>query len=220
MSASETDSVGLVPVSTPHAQKSIPHQLAAAITRLARAHAGRVVVACIGLALLASFGGGTPPVDGTSGEYKLKAAFVYNFTKYVKWPDRAFAHDNDPIVVAVLGQDPFKGELDDALRDKTIGTHKLVVQRFKTFDDLAPCHLLFVPATEASKLPKIREHYENSTTLLVGESDRFAARGGAIGFYIQDKKVRFEINPAATARAGVEVSSQLLKLARVVKEEG
>jgi hypothetical protein len=78
---------------------------------------------------------------------------------------------------------------------------------------------LFVAPTETSKLPKIRDHYPDWTPLLVGDSERFANRGGAIGFQIEDKKVHFEINPEAAKRAGLELSSQLLKLARIVKDE-
>ena len=169
--------------------------------------------------LLCAVLGSAASSDGTGSEYQLKAAFLYNFTKYVKWPERSFESATSPIVVAVVGQDPFGRTLDEALHDKTVGTRKLEVRRFKGIDDLAPCQLLFVSAAEAQRLQKIREHYAGSTTLLVGDTERFAGHGGAIGFYIEEKKVRFEVNPEATKRAELDVSSQLLKLARIVKEE-
>jgi hypothetical protein len=162
---------------------------------------------------------GAGGVDGAASEYELKAAFLFNFTKYVKWPERAFADEHSPIVIAVVGTDPFGHALDDVVREKSVGGRKFDVRRFKTVDDLDACHLLFVAPSESARLSKIREHYTGEATLLVGDTDHFAGRGGAIGFYIEDKKIRFEINTDATKRATLDLSSQLLKLARIVKDD-
>mgnify|MGYP001607961648 FL=1 len=166
--------------------------------------------------LLASSRPASAPAE--NDEYTVKAAFLYNFTKYVKWPADALEKEDTPIVVAVLGTDPFGKKLDDAFKGKLIGKHPLSIVRWKTIDELSACHLLFVPATEAERLGKIVDHYAKSHTLLVGEFEGFAEHKGCLNFYIEDKKVRFEANAAAAKRAELEISPQLLKLARLVKE--
>ena len=171
------------------------------------------------LALFCTSAVGAALLDTTGSEYQVKAAFLFNFTKYVKWPESAFDNERSPIVVAVVGDDPFGRLLDEALHDKAIGARKYEVRRFKTAEDLEACHVLFVSASESTKIAKIGEHYASTSTLLIGDTEHFAVRGGAIGFYFEDKKTRFEINTDATKRATLELSSQLLKLARIVKDE-
>jgi hypothetical protein len=205
-------------VSPPHAPRAFHLRAASIAARLVRARALRAWVALCALALLCT-SAAVARVDGPGNEYQVKAAFLFNFTKYVKWPECAFENERSPIVVAVVGTDPFGRLLDDALHDKTVGSRKFEVRRFKSSDDLQACHVLFVAPSEVPRLAKICEHYAGSNTLLVGETDHFAGRGGAIGFYIEDKKVRFEINTDAIKRASLELSSQLLKLARIVKDE-
>ena len=155
----------------------------------------------------------------TAQEHQVKAAFLLNFVKYVKWPAHAFEQPDAPLVIAVLGTDPFGKVLDDTLRDKTVGSRKLEVRRFKSLQELSTCHLLFVAASEAPKLAKIVEALGKKPVLLVGETEKFASAGGCIGFYVEDKKVRFEFNLESSKRFELEVSSQLLKLARIVKDE-
>jgi len=167
---------------------------------------------------LGGVGSSAQPADST--EYEVKAAFLFKFTTYVKWPDRAFEKPVSPIVVAVVGPDPFGRALDDAFKEKAVGSRKVQVARFKTSAELGACHLLFVASQEAPKLSKILEQLATKPVLVVGESDGFATKGGCINFVLEDKKMRFEINPDAAKRAEVEISSQLLKLARIVKEEG
>jgi len=154
-----------------------------------------------------------------SKEFQVKAAFLFNFAKYVKWPERAFAKDDSPLIVGVVGKDPFGTVLDRAFAGKSIDKHPLVVRRFRDVDKLGPCHLLFVPADEDPRTAKIAAHYAKTPTLLVGDGVEFAKKGGVIGFYLADKRVRFEINTDAAERTGVEVSSQLLKLARIVRDK-
>jgi hypothetical protein len=164
-------------------------------------------------------GGPFPTAAKTSPEYQVKAAFLFNFTKYVKWPEKAFEGEDSPLVVAVVGKDPFGSVLDETLKSKSIGKHPLVIRRFSSVDRLDACHLLFVPASEADRVKKIVQHYEGSSTLLVGEPDGFSTNGGVIRFVLADKKVRFEVNTDAAKRARVEISSQLLKLARIVTDK-
>lgn len=169
------------------------------------------LVACIGL--------GAAKTAAEVDEYQAKAAFLYNFTKYVKWPEKCFATPEAEFVVAVVGADPFGKKLDDAFKDKRVGTHPVKVVRWKTVEQLGDCHLLFVPTAEAARLEKILLACAQKNTLLVGESEGFARHKGCLSFFIEEKKMRFEVNLEAAKRAELELSPQLLKLARQVTED-
>jgi hypothetical protein len=155
-----------------------------------------------------------------SEEYKVKAAFLYNFARYVRWPSDAFVDDDAPVIVAVFGDDPFGSTLVDALAGKQIGERRFVIERIAAVDKLRPVHLLFVPDTSERDIGAIVEHYAGTSTLIVGDSLKTVEVNGSIGFFIEQKKVRFAINTAAIKRGNLEVSSQLLKLARIVGEKG
>jgi hypothetical protein len=169
------------------------------------------------VAVLALAGGSTPALSADSGaarEYKVKAAFIYNFAQFVEWPADAFASSKAPIVIGIVGDDPFDGSLENAVRDKTIGGRSLLVEHYKTAANLAPCHILFVPRSEAENVPAILQKTGNFT-LTVGETDDFCAKGGAFRFLLEDNKVRFEVNVDTIRRLRIKVSAKLLKLAKV-----
>ncbi len=197
--------------------------LRGALRTVARHHPGQgaVLASLAAVCLLAGVQAvpATPEGRDSPIEYKVKAAFLFSFTKYVKWPDGAFEKDVSPLVVAVVGKDPFGTALDETLAGKSIGRHPFVIRRFKSANELEPCHLLFVPAAEGPRTAKIAAHYAGTSTLLVGDPAHFAKTGGVVGFFIAKKRVRFEINTDAAARARIEISSQLLKLARIVRDE-
>lgn len=155
----------------------------------------------------------------TTTEYEVKAAFLLKFMGYVKWPEKSFKNAEEKFQVAVVGPDPFGRVLDDAFKDKTVAGRKLEVKRFKTVADIERCHVLFVGSLETPKLAEILEKLAGSAVLTVCESPGSASRGAVINFVIEDKKVRFEINEQAAKRRELEVSSQLLKLAKRVKDE-
>lgn len=149
-------------------------------------------------------------------EYEVKAAFLYNFGKFVEWPSAAFPNTGEYLVIGVLGENPFGTILDEAISGKTIQGKKLVVKRFTRVKDALNCHILFISSSEESRLTEILTTLANTSVLTVGEMQEFARRGGMIRFRMENNKVRFEINLAATERAGLTVRSQLLKLATVV----
>ncbi len=151
-------------------------------------------------------------------EYQVKAAFLYNFGKFVEWPGGTFKNAEAPFVIGILGKDPF-GEAIDSLRDKTISGRRLVVKRFARAGDLEPCHILFISAVEKQHLPRILSITHPWHVLTVGDTKGFVESGGVINFILLENKIRFEINVDAARRAGLKVSAQLLKLARVHKED-
>jgi hypothetical protein len=156
--------------------------------------------------------------DGVD-EYQLKAAFIGKFVKYVTWPPERLG-DSAPLVVGVLGQDPFGDKLEAAFKNRKSDERRVVVQRFPTLDGLEGAHVLFVPAQEAARLGDVVRATRDASLLLIGESADFAARGGIINFYLEGDKLRFEINTESAKRQKLKVSSDLLKLARIVSDKG
>jgi hypothetical protein len=153
----------------------------------------------------------SPPTDA-----QVKAAFLYNFGKFVTWPGTAERPDQ-PFVIGILGDDPFEETLDRTVVDRTIRGRKVSVRRFQSAPDaVAHSQLLFVSASEAGRLADILRASSHANVLTVSDLDRFTVSGGMIGFHIEDKRVRFDINVAAAEAAGLTMSSQLLKLARSV----
>jgi uncharacterized protein DUF4154 len=154
-------------------------------------------------------------------EYQVKAAFLYNFVKFVDWPASAFPPTGDAVVIGVIGNDPFGGILDQVLQGKTCcHDRKLVVRRFERIEHVSECHVLFISSSEEARLADILQILNGASVLTVGEMGRFAERGGMIGFQRADNKLRFEINTDAASRAGLTISSQLLKLAtRVIGKQ-
>lgn len=149
------------------------------------------------------------PLQGQS-EYDVKAAFLFNFAKYIDWP--AGALSGGSIVIGIVGRDPFGSAIDEIVRGKTIGRYGIVVRRLKWSDDLSGCHMLFVPATETdvSGLSRLA----GKPVVVVGESAGFTKRGGMINFVIESGRVRFEINVQRAKDSGLVISSKLLSLAK------
>lgn len=150
-------------------------------------------------------------------DYQIKAEFIYNFAQFIEWPGRAFASPEAPFVIAILGDDPFGHSLEQAIGDKTVGGRPVRVRRLGAGQSLSGCHLLFVSASEHGRWHDIRQRLKDASVLTVGDMERFAARGGMIGFVVDGTKVGFEVNIESAERAGLKFSSRLLSLARAVK---
>ena len=150
-------------------------------------------------------------------EYRVKAAFLYNFARFVDWPPEHSAGPDEPIVLAVLGEDPFGAILDDTVRGKTINQKPFTVRRFRSLEELEPCHVLFISRSESRRLPEILRALEYHSTLTVSDVEGFLRKGGMIHFVVEEGSVRFDINLEPAERAELAVSSQLLKVARTVK---
>ena len=150
-------------------------------------------------------------------EYEIKAAFLYNFAAFVEWPPTAFADKDSPFVVGVIGDDPFGPALEKTFRGKSVAGRPITVKRSRNVKELGACHLAFLPGGSPERSAKALESLKGTSTLTVGEHAGFAAMGGCLNFFVDGKKVRFEYNPAAAKRAQLQVSSKLLRLARVVE---
>jgi len=153
-----------------------------------------------------------------SSEYLIKAGFIYNFANLVQWPSNAFAQPDSPIVIGILGEDPFGTILDRVLQGKKVNGRSFVVKRLKSPADLKECHILFVSSSEMTRLAEAIHRVKGMPILTIGEIPGFAKRGGIINLVLEDNKVRFEVNVEAAKEADLNISSRLLALARIVQE--
>lgn len=163
-------------------------------------------------------GEGVPFADVAPTEYQVKAAFLYNFAKFVEWPATAFAASGGAMVLGVFGNDPFGTTLDRIARDQTVQGRRIIVRRANKLGDIGTCHILFVRPPDDVNLASFIRGASATGRLLVGEAEGFAQRGGVIGFFVEQRRVRFMINVSAAERAGLRVSSKLLSVARVIHE--
>ena len=151
-------------------------------------------------------------------EYDLKAIFLQRFaTPYVKWPETAFEDQTSPFVVAVLGKNPFGKNLDRLFQTTKVGEHPCKVVYYESVADLKPCHMLFVTQAHEKDLKKIGEFRKDKPILIVAESIAAAQTGAHIGFYMDKSRLRFAINPTEAKAVKLEISSELLKLAKIVE---
>ena len=150
-----------------------------------------------------------------AGEYELKAAFLYNFAKFVDWPPGTFPDPNASFRICVLGKDPFGGSLQ-AVAGEEIAGHKLTVVRGESISKPAGCQILFISRSERDQTAQVLTAVRDSPVLTVGDSPGFLEQGGVINFLLEGTKVRFEINNEAAGKAKLTISSKLLQLARRV----
>jgi hypothetical protein len=147
-------------------------------------------------------------------EYQLKAAYIYNFAQFIDWPPAAFANDSSPLVIAILGANPFGGELEQTIQGKNLNRHPLTVKEVRSPSEATNnCHILFISLSEKKRLPEIFSILRGTSVLTVGETEWFTETGGMINFVLVGTKIRFQINAEAAKRAGLKISSKLLNLA-------
>jgi hypothetical protein len=147
-------------------------------------------------------------------EYEVKAAFIYNFAKYIRWPEGSEAKKT--FRIGLIGKDPFGRILDDAVRDQSVEGRPIVLRRFESVEEVADCDILFIGASEKDNLKRILEVARKAPVLTVADMDQFAELGGMINLTTEERRVRFEMNVEAAERAGLKPGSKLLRLARIV----
>lgn len=182
----------------------------------------RLVVAIVSLS--AAIAGGAAAAHGqgeegtgVSREYAIKAAYLYQFSRYIQWPGDASGSGHAAFAIGVVEPDPFGNALDELARTKKVEGRPILVKRFTTADDYAPCQILFVPssASPAEKQAVLRKT-RGSPVLVVGEDPSFVRQGGAFSFFLEENKVRFEVNLDAARQQHLKISSKLLSLAKIV----
>lgn len=152
-------------------------------------------------------------------EYQLKAVFLFRISQFVEWPSQAFAADQAPLTICVLGEDPFGRYLDDTVSGEAANGHPMQVLRLRRVDESQACHILFVSDSELGSVGTILQALKARHVLTVSNGIPFVRRGGIVGFMLADGKVRLWINPVAASTAGLKLSSKLLRSAELVDAE-
>ncbi len=151
-------------------------------------------------------------------EIQVKAKYLYNFARFVEWPDEVFPDLQTPITIGVICEDLFGIDLDKTVEGKRINGREFQIKRFNHIEDLEYCHILFIGSCSQNDRYKIFNQLKNTCTLTVGNDDYFASDGGMIHFITEDKNIRFEINNEAAKRSGLILSPQILKMARIIAQ--
>jgi hypothetical protein len=152
-------------------------------------------------------------------EYQVKAAFLYNFAKFVEWPSQAFKSPMDPIAVCVLGHNPFGHALEELIRGKSVEGRGLAFRQVADAQEARTCQILFISSSEVKRFRSLYADLKTAGILTVGEAQGFATGGGVINFKLDGGHVRFEINLDAAEHEQLHISSKLLSLAQIVKTE-
>jgi hypothetical protein len=148
-------------------------------------------------------------------EYQVKAAFLFNFAKFVEWPAQAFNSHDEPFGICVLGPNPFGSSLDKVVQGKAVGNRQFVVREVRDAQQAGECHILFVSAAGWTRSRALLGEVNKCCVLTVGETGEFIPGGGMINLRLENARVRVEINPDAAERARLRISSKLLSLAEI-----
>lgn len=154
-----------------------------------------------------------------SPEYKLKAVYLFNFVQYVDWPENAFVNEKSPLIIGVLGVDPFGAVLDETVKDETIKGRKLEVRRYRSVSEIRECHMLFISNSEATNVSSILARLKGRSILTVSDMENFATGGGVISFMRKESKIGIRINAQAAKEGDLYISAKLLQLAEIVSTE-
>lgn len=148
-------------------------------------------------------------------EYALKAVFLYNFCRFIDWPDRAFASPDEPMVIGVVGDNPFGRLIEETVKGETVRGRRIRVEYYRRAADIGRCHVLFVNASEMNRADEIIAAVAGRSVVTVGETDAFLDRGGMIALTAEQNRVRLRINPARLRAENLAASSKLLRVAEI-----
>jgi hypothetical protein len=178
---------------------------------------------CLVTAIAATLAGLGPAAragepEPASLEYPVKAAFLFQFARFVEWPEQA-SGSAAQFEICVVGRDPFGAALERAIAGKTVDGKPLVTRAFRGADDVRPCPILYVNPEDPRQVPAILGRLGRAPSLTVGEGRDFVEAGGMVGFFVEDNRVRFAVNLGAAARGDLRLSSRLLSVAMLIRIE-
>lgn len=148
-------------------------------------------------------------------EYQVKAAFLFNFTRFIRWPATAYAAPDAPFVIGIAGNDPFGTYLDDLVSGEQLDGHRITVRRYADGQEVSGCQLLFINMNEPVKEKALLAQIARQNILTVSDADDFIKAGGMLHFYEEENKVKMEIKLAAVKAAQLDISSKLLQVAKI-----
>jgi len=151
-------------------------------------------------------------------EYPVKAAFIYQFIKFIKWPPGTLASSDNPIVIGVLGQSPILKALKSQAEENHVG-HRIIIKHVKDVSAISGLHILFISPSEKADFKPILNSVKGSGVLTVSETPDFGSMGGMVNFFIDQERVRFEINNEEIEEAELKISSKILRWAKIVRSQ-
>lgn len=154
--------------------------------------------------------------EAAPSEYQVKARLLLVFLDFVEWPADAFSSDDAPVIIGVLGEDPFGKDLDQVLRNQQVRGRPIAVRRARQAEDLLSAHLVFVSQSERNQLAEVLAILDRGPAVTLSEVNGFCRRGGILNFSIEDRKISFEANPSAARQKGIRLGAQLLKRATII----
>jgi hypothetical protein len=172
---------------------------------------------CSSLGLVALAALSAQAQAGSADEYSVKAAYLYNFAKFVEWPGEA-GSPGTPLVITVFGKDDFAAVLKQTVQGEKVNGREISVRSVSRIEDLRPCHILFLGSSNKNRLAEVLRATEGAGILTVGEADEFVQLGGVIAFVLEANKLRFEINLGAARRDRLTISAKLLGVAKGVRK--
>jgi len=154
-----------------------------------------------------------PVASASPNEYAIKSVFLYNFCHFIEWPESAFSSPKEPLIIGIVGEDPFGSLLQEAVEGETYHDRPIVIEHFRGPRDIKRCHLLFVGRSESGRVDSILAAVSGKSVVTVGETDDFLDHGGMIALPAERNRVRLRLNPAPLRQANLNVSSKLLRVA-------
>ena len=170
----------------------------------------------VALGLLCATAPGASAPPAASPEYQVKAVFLFNFAQFVEWPAQAFREATSPLIIGVLGEDPFGTYLDDLVNGEKVGGRPLAIRRYRRAEDLSGCHIVFICRSEAGHLDKIMAGLKGRSLLTVSDIETFTRQGGMVRFAMENGRVRLRINPEPAKAAELTISSKILRPGTIV----
>ena len=156
-----------------------------------------------------------PAAQPPSREYELKAVFLFNFSQFVEWPPASFSTAQAPLVIGILGKNPFGSYLEELVAGEKVNGHAVTIQYYNSVEEIRSCHILFVNLADTKKTERAIGDLRGRNILTVSDASDFSAQGGMIRFFTRENKIKFEIDLEASKAAGLTISSKLLRLAEI-----
>lgn len=156
------------------------------------------------------------PAAALSDQYRVEAVFLFNFAQFVEWPVTAFNSPTDPLLIGVLGDDPFQSYLDDLVKGEKVGERSIEIRRYQRVEDIADCHILFVCRSEAASVETTIAQLKGRSILTISDLDTFTRAGGMVRFVTENGKIRLRINVEAAKACKLTISSKIIRPATVV----
>jgi hypothetical protein len=195
-------------------QKRKPHLLSGFLQCCLKVTAKPLVVGVF----LFSLSGFIPPQKKIAvGEYEIKAVFLFNFAQFVEWPSEVLPEPNSPIIIGILGKDPFGPFLEETIEGEKINGRPIEIQRYTSVKQIKDCHILFIDPAVTPRLDNMLHELKGKEILTVSDGSNFIKQGGMVRFIKESNKIRLQINLSAVKASDITISSKLLRLSEIVE---